>query len=159
MPSESSSARSEGFQIARSHRSDVLVRDGSQKRLVVVVDASNLAPDAMENETRYFCRLTEDEKLSVLARVERSGSVRMMASVLKGNFSDLAISASEAVREKYAHWQVVAKKGWPLRPNGARAPEHVYIKDAVPVVFRIDDAAVRLYAALFISTIATPNAV
>ncbi|WP_095085627.1 hypothetical protein [Mesorhizobium sophorae] len=65
----------------------------------------------MENEPRYFCRLTEDEKLSVLAELERSGSVRMMANVLKGNFSDLATSASEDVRAKYARWQEVAKKG------------------------------------------------
>ncbi|MER8748094.1 hypothetical protein NKH57_02270 [Mesorhizobium sp. M1050] len=64
----------------------------------------------MENEPRYFCRLTEDEKLSVLAGLERSGSVRMMANVLKGNFSDLATSASKDVRAKYARWQEVTKK-------------------------------------------------
>lgn len=65
----------------------------------------------MENEKRYFCRLTEDEKLNVLDSLERSGSVRMMANVLKGNFSDLANSASEEVRAKFARWQEVAKKG------------------------------------------------
>ncbi|TPJ54717.1 hypothetical protein [Mesorhizobium sp. B2-6-4] len=65
---------------------------------------------AMENEKRYFCRLTEDEKLFVLDGLERSGSVRMMANVLKGNFSDLATSASEDVRAKYARWQEVTKK-------------------------------------------------
>ncbi|TGV76861.1 hypothetical protein EN801_037405 [Mesorhizobium sp. M00.F.Ca.ET.158.01.1.1] len=35
----------------------------------------------------------------------------MMANVLKGNFSDLATSASEDVRAKFARWQEVAKKG------------------------------------------------
>lgn len=65
---------------------------------------------AMANETRYFCTLTEDEKLDVLHALEQSGSVRMMANVLKGNFSDLATSASEDVRAKYARWQEVTKK-------------------------------------------------
>ncbi|TGQ73010.1 hypothetical protein EN805_28825 [bacterium M00.F.Ca.ET.162.01.1.1] len=55
--------------------------------------------------------MTEDEKLFVLDGLERSGSVRMMANVLKGNFSDLATSASEDVRAKFARWQEVAKKG------------------------------------------------
>ena len=64
----------------------------------------------MENKPQYFSRLTEEEKLNVLDSLERSGSVRMMANVLKGNFSDLATSASEGVRAKYARWQEVTKK-------------------------------------------------
>lgn len=65
----------------------------------------------MNNDQGYFCRLTEGEKLDVLEGLERSGSIRMLDRVLKGNFSDLATSPSKETRTKFARWQEVVRKG------------------------------------------------
>lgn len=65
----------------------------------------------MTTDSGYYCRLTESEKLDVLEGLERSGSIQMLDSVLKGNFSDLATSQSEHIRTKFARWQEVARKG------------------------------------------------
>lgn len=65
----------------------------------------------MERGRQYFCKLAEDEKLNVLEALEQSGCVGMMERLLERNFSDLAHSASENVRARYARWQEVAQKG------------------------------------------------
>ncbi|MEP9373288.1 hypothetical protein [Mesorhizobium sp. KR1-2] len=65
----------------------------------------------MERSPQYICKLTEDQKLHVLDGLERAGSIGILARLLNGNFSDLATSASDNVRARYARWQEVARQG------------------------------------------------